>query len=298
MSPNLSVGRSETTVIHKGDLQVGLSYRYSKRDIFRRGTDEIANPQDFETISQTGNFNLNFGLSNSLSVAVSAPLIRLERSGTLGAVNATSTTFGDLSVLPRVFLSPNIFGKPANLQLALGASLPTSNGSFNAENNQSDFSSGTVDPLLSATLAALVGGGANMFVSVYSRLTLTESGGREAGDLFSMRAGVTRPIVGDNLSGIFRVRWTHIEEDKMTDSLGVTSSLGGVDIFSVSPGLSAILMGSGEGALRGWLEVDIPVRQFVVGEQLTEQWSLSFGLNTGFTLFGHEEKPKPGLHKH
>ncbi len=281
-------------------MQVGVSYRYSNRDVRRNGSKEIPNPDNLETTSQTATFNLNFGLSNKFSIAVSAPVIRLERSatGAKAAENGTSTTFGDLAVLPRFFFSPRLFGKPTNLQLAVGASLPTSNGAFKAETNQRDFASGTIDPLLSGTLAALVGGGANIFVSLYSRLTLTESGGREAGDLYSARVGVTRPIIGDKLRGSFRLRWTHIEPDLIIDSVGARSNVGGDDFYSISPGLSMTLAGSGEGAVHGWLEVDIPVRQFVQGDQLTEQWSVSLGLNTGLTLFGHKEAAKPGEHLH
>ncbi len=287
-------------MIHKGDLQFGVSYRYSNRDIRRNGSKRIPNPNNLETTSQTATFNLNFGLSNNFSIAVSAPVIRLERSatGAKAAENGTSTTFGDLSVLPRFFFSPRLFGKPTNLQVAIGASLPTSNGSFKAETNQRDFASGTIDPLMSATLAALVGGGANIFVSLYSRLTLTQSNGREAGDLYSARLGVTRPIIGDKLRGSFRLRWTHIAPDVVTDSLGTVSAISGDDFYSISPGLSMTLAGSGEGALHGWIEVDIPVRQFVQGDQLTEQWSVSLGLNTGLALFGHKEPPKSGFGHH
>jgi hypothetical protein len=287
-------------VIHKGDLQVGLSYRYSNRDVRRIGVKKIANPDSLETTSQTATFGLNFGLSNNFSIAASFPVIRLERSaiGAKAVENGTSTIFGDLSLLPRVFLSPRLFGKPANLQIAIGASLPTSNGIFQAETNQRDFASGTIDPLFSATLAALVGGDANVFVSLYSRLTLAESGGREPGDLYSARIGLTRPIIGDKLRGTLRARWTHIQPDVVTDSLGSRSKLAGGDFYSISPGFSVMLLGSGEGALNGWFEIDIPVRQNVIGDQLTEQWSLSLGLTTGLNLFGHEEEPKPGIHLH
>lgn len=200
--------------------------------------------------------------------------------------NSTGVTVGDLEVSPRMFFSPTIFGKKSIVQVSVGASLPVGNSRLRDETNQRDFSSGTIDPVFSVALSSMLSHATNVFVSGYTRLGLGTADGRKAGSLYSASGGVTHKLFEGKLNVTVRSRLTHRQADVID---GATYSASGGRWFSLTPGVAAPLFGSGESVVRGWLELDVPVYQRVGGEQLSEKWSVAFGLNTSFALFGHSK---------
>jgi len=133
---------------------------------------------------------------------------------------------------------------------------------------------------------------------IYTRQVIsTDEDGIKSGDVYQYGFNLTYQPIGGTYDIYSRINFYDRGQDLFSDILFKDS--GGKYVY-FTPGFSKNIKGYGESAIKGWAEVDIPLKQDVNGVQLTEKVKIRFGINFGFTLFGDHGASKPGLgeHKH
>ncbi len=231
----------------------------------------------------------NIGISNRASVSISLPLI-INRSVNLN-LDRKETTIGNMTLLFRHFSSPRFFSKPTNVQIAIGATVPTGSGITNVATEEKNFTSGTFDPIASMITALMISPGWSIDARFYTRQIISYDDTRtKIGDLYTYGFNVAFAPVGSSYTVNTQLKFYNRQQDIFNDVIFQNS---GGDYIYITPGFSRVLFGEGESAISFWSEVDIPLYQYVKGTQLTEKWNVRFGLNLGLTLFGHKEEQSP-----
>lgn len=207
-------------------------------------------------------------------------------------LDETETNVGDISILFRLFAGPRIFSKPTNIQLAIGSTVPIGNGITNIITNEQNFASGTLDPIISLINAIMIRPGWSFDTRFYTRQIVSYDDQRnKIGNLYIYGFNVTYAPIGSAYNVHAQVKFVNRGQDIFND---LTFPNSGGDYIYFTPGFSRTIFGRGESAVRFWSEFDFPLYQYVQGVQLTEKWNVRFGVNFGFTLFGHKTKPKSG----
>jgi hypothetical protein len=134
------VGSSlENNVLNKGDIQLGLNYRYFKSYRHFRGTheepDRITNNTEVINFSHSTDFFLTYGISNRIYTSITIPTVFNSRSSLYEhGRNERNTTFsrglGDIRLGVGWWLLPLETNPNGNISLGLGVKLPT--GNYNA----------------------------------------------------------------------------------------------------------------------------------------------------------------------
>tara|TARA_R110002051_G_scaffold55112_3_gene102951 strand:+ start:8760 stop:9896 length:1137 start_codon:yes stop_codon:yes gene_type:complete len=134
------VGSSlENNVLNKGDIQLGLNYRYFKSYRHFRGTheepDRITNNTEVINFSHSTDFFLTYGISNRVYTSITIPTVFNSRSSLYEhGRNERNTTFsrglGDIRLGVGWWLLPLETNPNGNIALGLGIKLPT--GNYNA----------------------------------------------------------------------------------------------------------------------------------------------------------------------
>ena len=245
-----------------------------------------------KTISHIFNSYANIGISNSMSFSLSLPLI-INRS-IENNLDVKETNIGDMSALFRYFSSPRLFAKPTNLQLSLGTTIPTGKGVTNVVTNEKNFVSDSYNPILNLIAAIMIKPGWSFDTRFYTRQILSYDDNRtKIGDLYAYGFNVSYAPVGSSYALNSQVKFINRGQDIFNDVLFNNS---GGDYIYLTPGFSKVIFGEGETAIRMWSEVDIPLYQYVHGNQLTEKFNFRVGFNFGLNLFGHKEEVKPHSH--
>ena len=174
------------------------------------------------------------------------------------------------------------------MQFAVGGTLPLGGGVANVETDQRNFASGTVDPVAQGVIALGVTPGLNLNAVYYTRQVIATSGdGQQVGDVYLYIVGGTYAPLGRSYNITTSFKYIDRGKDKIDGSLFPSS--GGQWLY-FAPGFSKAVWGAGESALRIWGQFELPLYQSVNGFQLTEDWSIRFGVNLGITIFGHQKK--------
>ncbi|APQ16473.1 protein involved in meta-pathway of phenol degradation [Maribacter hydrothermalis] len=134
------VGSSlENNVLNKGDIQLGLNYRYFKSYRHFRGTheepDRITNNTEVINFSHSTDFFLTYGISDRVYTSITIPTVFNSRSSLYEhGRNERNTTFsrglGDVRLGVGWWLLPLETNPKGNIAIGLGVKLPT--GNYNA----------------------------------------------------------------------------------------------------------------------------------------------------------------------
>lgn len=229
---------------------------------------------------------LSLGLTNKLSLTGSLPII-INRSVNK-SLDQTDLDFGGLSVMGRAFFSPRLLSKPANIQVAIGASFPVGAGISNVITDERNFASGTIDPIGSVILAIGITPDWNATTKFFTRQVIaTSSDGQRTGDHYAYSMETVYAPLGRSYTANAGIAIINRGQD-IIDGNPFPNS--GGDWIYAKIGGTKTLIGTGETAVRFWSEFQLPVYLYVKGVQLTEKWNLRFGLSAGISLFGHSKK--------
>jgi hypothetical protein len=274
--------------LHKGHLQFGLAASYSRRADLRSGKTVVANPlgQSSRTWVYTGEGS--YGLTDRLALRATLPLLNVAFKGrTLQnqTVDTRQTKLGELSVAAQYFWSLGYFAAPTMVSLGAGVSFPTGGGIKNPVASDRNFVSGTVDPVFLGSVLFSLTGPLSANANFYTRLVLAEAGDTtKTGSFILAGAGTGYSFVFSENSGLdlsLRVSGLHRAQDEIGGQPFANS--GGNWVF-LTPGATFSFFGRGIHGLQVWTNLETPVYQFVNGSQLTEDWTLRFGLSYGFHL--------------
>ncbi len=202
-------------------------------------------------------------------------------------VNTQDTKLGELSVAAQYYWSLGYFAAPTMVSVGGGVNLPTGGGIKNPVASDRNFVSGTVDPVLLGSVLFSLTGPWSANANFYTRLVLDEAeDGTKTGSFVLLGAGTGYSFVFSENSGLdlsLRFSGLHRARDEIDGQPFANS--GGNWIF-VTPGVTTSFFGRGIHGVQVWANWEVPVYQFVNGSQLTEDWTLRFGLGYGFHLFG------------
>ncbi len=268
-----------------------MDYSFLRRDQLRKGTKKVEDSLSQKTETHLLGAFADYGISNKVSLSASIPLV-FNRSVNRN-LDESETNFGNLTVLGRLFLNPRVWNKPTNMQLAVGGTLPLGRGVANVVTDKRNFASGTVDPVVQAVIAIGITPGFNVNATFFTRQIIeTSSDGQEVGDVFQYTVGGTYAPVGGSYSATASFKYIDRGQDKID---GVPFPSSGGQWWYFVPGFSKTVWGAGESAIRLWSQFEFPFYQSVNGFQLTEDWSIRFGVDFGLTLFGHQKKDEHDL---
>lgn len=258
----------------------------------RNGTEKIANPEGQETRTHIIGVAATYGITNSLSFSMTLPLLINRTIQRTPYLDKSQTRVGDLTTQAQYFKSARLFDRPLNLQLAIGATIPISEGLRNVETDQRNLTSGTINPVVSFIGAFSLRPGWNIVGHFGTRQILeSDNSGMQAGDNYNLQLGITFAPVGSSFDLNSKIRFRHRGQDIIN---GVPFPSSGGNWWYLIAGGSKTVIGSGESAIKMWTEFELPVYQDVLGNQLTSAWSIRAGFNFTLSLFGHPEE-EPGM---
>jgi len=126
------LGSLEMTSAPKGILQFGLSFEHNSLTNVLNGTEKLKNPER-ERISESAILEINYGLSNRLSITGLFSYINQVRTITQfnnAANTLTASGIGDIAILTKYSLIPfDIFNK-RELSVGAGLKIPVGNSSL------------------------------------------------------------------------------------------------------------------------------------------------------------------------
>lgn len=129
----------ETNLLGKGDIQVGMNYRYFKSFRHFKGTEEepdrVSNHTEVINFSHSWDFSLNYGITNRLYAGITIPTVINERSslyehGREERNKTFSRGLADLRMGVGYWLFDPETHHKGNLAIGVGVKLPT--GNYNA----------------------------------------------------------------------------------------------------------------------------------------------------------------------
>ena len=129
----------ENNLLNKGDIQLGMNYRYFKSFRHFKGTEEepdrVSNNTEVINYSHSWDFSLNYGLSDRLFAAITLPFVLNERSslyehGRQERNMTFSRGIGDIRLGAGYWLLDPVTNLNGNIAVGLGIKLPT--GNYNA----------------------------------------------------------------------------------------------------------------------------------------------------------------------
>ena len=260
-----------------------MDYAFSRRDRLLTGTTTLADTLDQRTETHQVSLALTSGITDHLTLALSLPLV-VNRSVNR-SLDDTRTAFSDLSAQLGVGVSPRLFGRPANLRLAAGVTLPVAQGVPNVITNERNFASGTVDPTLSIRGVMGLTPGLTLDWQLYTRqIVSTASDGSRTGDFYAYSLGLTYSPVGSDYAVSGGVDAINRNGD-LFDGRPFPNS--GGDWIYIKASFTQSLWNVREAPVRGWVEAQVPVYTYVEGIQLTERWNIRIGLSLAIQLVGH-----------
>jgi hypothetical protein len=284
---------------------MGCAYTFSARDEMQRGTNEVANPNNTQTMARIVTFSAGLGLWRNLSLGISLPILRVtaiedpppemeqrappEMDGMEGmdmhdAGGTTSVTgLGDISlVLHYLFVSEQI---PPTWRLGFGAGvyLPTGGTTEEEIPANAAFRSGTVDPLLTYNGSYDFPSGFGLFTVAFARLVLAENADRYRASHSISYGGGVRYSFRHSVVLSLGVTALHRFHD---ESHGQPVADTGGDWLYLSPAVSYQATSGLMKGLSVFIAVNSPVYQRLNATQLAEDFNFSFGVGYGFRMFG------------
>src|SRR5690606_15616074 len=129
----------ESNLLGRGELQVGMNYRYFESFRHFKGTEEepdrVSNNTEVINYSHSWDFSLNYGITDRLYAGLSVPTVINERSslyehGREERHKSFSRGLGDIRIGLGYWLLDPVVHQKGNLSLGMGIKLPT--GNYNA----------------------------------------------------------------------------------------------------------------------------------------------------------------------
>ena len=248
----------------------------------------MANPLEQATQSWTYSGEISYGITDKLALRASIPLLHVDFME--GGSELSDTEIGDLAVVAQYFWSFGYFAAPTMLSLGLGLNVPTGGGIENPITSDRNFVSGTVDPIISGSVLFSIMGSWSVNANLYTRPILDEDNdGTKSGSFISYGIGTSYSIGFSQNSGVdlsLHISGLHREKDKIK---GQAFSNSGGDWVYITPGATFSIFGRGIHGVQIWSNLEIPVYQFVNGNQLTEDWTVRMGLGYGFHLLDQSQ---------
>ncbi|MCI0595817.1 MAG: hypothetical protein L0Z48_04660 [candidate division Zixibacteria bacterium] len=227
----------------------------------------------------------SYGLTDRFSLQATLPVISASFAGEALGVDRSQTKLGDFSLAAHYFWSFGYFAAPVMLSLGAGVNFPTGGGIENPVSSDRNFVSGTLDPIITGSLVFSIQGPLSASASFYARPILSEADdGTKTGGFIFAGVGAGYSFIFSDNSGLdfsLRASGQHRAQDKINGQPFANS--GGNWVY-ITPGATVSLFGRGIHGLQLSTALEVPVYQYVKGSQLTEDWTLRFGLGYGFHL--------------
>lgn len=274
---------------HDHGLRLDLRYTYSKADSLRSGTSRIAPPaltgsgdeiENLRTLNQTLVADLDYAINRAWSVSLQLPMISREHAHTiddpLGAFveQARFSALGDVRVAGKYrFMAAD---HQSGGGLRFGLKLPTgATDKEMAPGTPMEASlqpgTGTTDLLLGAyshwSMSDSKWGG---YLQLQTQYALDQRNQYRPGDSVGLDLGAHYALT-DTLTGLLQLSYQHRNRDTGANA---DPNSGGHTVF-LSPGLSYTLAPGTH--IYGLLQ--LPVQQYVNGEQLTARRVGTLGVN-------------------
>jgi len=232
---------------------------------------------------------VSYGMTDRLAFHATLPVIHVSFKGktlTGENVSTSDTKLGDLSLVAQYFWLFGYFAAPTMFSLGIGVNIPSGGGIKNPVASDRNFVSGTVDPIFLSSIIFTLQGPWSANASVYARPIFSEADdSTKSGSFLFVGVGTGFSFIFSENSGLdvsLGASGLHRAQDKINDQPFVNS--GGNWIY-ITPGVKASFLGRGIHRLQLSMGMEIPVYQNVQGNQLTEDWTLRFGLSYGLHLF-------------
>ncbi|NTV94322.1 MAG: transporter [Thiobacillus sp.] len=277
------------SLAHDRGLRLDLRYVHARADRLRAGSARIAPPspsgsgeeiEDRYTRNQTLAVDLDYALNRTWGLALQVPLVRREHAHTLDIVppeiqQAGYTRLGDIRVGGRYRFMADDHQWGGGLRL--GLKLPT--GATGLEMAPGEAMEASLQPGTGSTDAIL---GANLhwsfpnsswggFAQLQAQLPVDHRSGYEPGRSIGVDLGLHYPI-SETVTGLVQFSYLHRARDK--GSLADPDGNSGGHATYFSPGLSVEVAPN----THVYGVIQVPISQYVNGEQLTARWVASIGL--------------------
>ncbi len=282
-------------------LRVDLRYSYTKADTPRVGSSKVRNDlalaavdeevENLRTINQTLNLDIDYPITQQLSVAVALPLVMRDHSHTIadglggGTVEQGSfSKLGDVRVLGNYKLDSS--DHHAGSGIRFGLKLPAGSTTWEFQPTQTGErnlqpGSGSTDVVLGAyhhqDLADAPWG---WFFSEQWQSAITTKDGYRPGDSIALDAGGHYAFT-PNVTGLLQLN----AQFKKADSGNAASAHSGGKSLNLSPGLSF----NATPKTKLYSFVQLPIYQYANPNpagtpdgQLTAPWSFSFGISHSY----------------
>lgn len=277
-------------------LTLDLRQSYTKADQLRSGSSKIAADTTFagevenvRTITKITTLTADYNVNQNTGITVQLPYVSRNHIHNLGPYDANGNSAGVESFNANAMGDIKLIGRirsaadeehHASIGAKLGFKLPTgrkdvllNTGVLPGEvalqpgNGSTDLIAGVF------WNQATPGEAQSWFVQTSLQTSVKHDAAYRPGDQLNLDIG-TRYNFGSGLSGLLQLNSQWSGSDTLADG----SSIGGMQIVSLSPGLSyAVMTGTHVYGL-----VQIPVSQAVTGEQLTASHSITIGVNQHF----------------
>jgi len=281
------------SLTHEHGLRMDLRYAYAKADVLRAGSNKITPPpltgsgdeiENMRTINQALTADLDYAINREWSVAVQAPLVSRDHAHTVDNLppdveQAKYSALGDVRVSAKYrFMAADHHSGGG---LRFGLKLPSGGTDKEmAPGTPMEASlqpgSGSTDLILGGyTWWTRPGSHWSGLAQLQVQQAIAERNDYRPGTSISLDLGANYAI-SERVAGLLQLSFLHRARDHggNADPLG---SSGGHAVF-LSPGLSVTVAPGTH--VYGF--VQLPIRQYVNGEQLTPRWSATLGV--GFDL--------------
>jgi len=282
------LGSLEMTSAPKGILQFGFTFDHNSLTDVLSGSSELKN-QERERISESLLFEVNYGLTNRISVTSLFSYIRQERTISQSSNKLSAAGIGDIVLMVKYSLVPFDIFNNQELSIGIGGKIPVGNSSLKSNGI-----------LLPADMQPGTGSWDGIFWSYYSKgnfiftdLTLmgnisyrmngdndrfeNSAKGYSFGNELISSIGFNYP-----LNSTFDLTFIMKYRNAQNDTFGNEDipNTGGNWVYLV-PGISSYLVNNLSARLNG----EIPVFRKVSGTQLTTTFSASVSIFYSLNIF-------------
>lgn len=289
----------------KPGLSMDLRYTYSQADQLRSGSSKIAADTTFagevenlSTVNKIVTAGIDYTLDDHWGIALLVPYIAREHSHNLGpytgATAAGSETFsanslGDSKVVGRyrwelngedhssvgvkLGMKLNTGRQDALIVDNLGASKLPTEVTLQTGSGSTDLIAGVFWQQANPANAL------SWFAQAMAQSAITNRADFKPGDQYNLDAGI-RYALSKNLSGLLQLnaQWNAADTGSSAALTSASRTSSGGNSVSLTPGVSyAILAGTNLYGL-----VQLPLFQYVNGEQLTPSYAVTLGINHRF----------------